>query len=198
MSAAHRLSPRPAALWLWLGLGLVGAVHPQHAAAGPGPGVVDGRSHAGVAAAAVVPAGDWADVAGPGGGAAAWLEVPISPRLAVTALAGVTVHAPATVTAGARLTLIEVPVLGGARLELVRAGRLRVTAGVDLGLVVAHERVSLGGVTAGDTSLRFGGALLVGVAFDRVGVVVGPWLADLPALDQLGAQLTLTVRLRSW
>lgn len=157
------------------------------------------RSRAGVAAAGILPAGAWAEVTGAGGGASAWLEVPVSPRVIVTARAGVVVHAPATVTAGARLTLIEVPVLGGARLELARLGRLRVRASGELGLVVAHERVALGGVTEGDAGLRLGGALSIGLALGAAAVDLGPWFADVTdARHTAGAQLTLGVRLRSW
>ena len=165
---------------------------------GPGLGLGD-RNRAGVLISAVLPTGAWRERAGPGGGAAVWLEVPISPRLVVTARAGGLIHAPATLSIGARVFLIEVPVLGGARLELARAGRLRFLAGGDVGLVVAHERVTFGGVTEGDTNLRFGSALVVGVAIDRVVVEGGPWLADLADLDHaVGFQVTAAVRLRSW
>lgn len=157
------------------------------------------RNRAGVSISGVLPIDGWRERAGLGGGAAAWLEVPISPRLVVTARAGALIHAPATLPIGARVVLIEVPVLGGARLELARAGRVRVLAGGDVGLVVAHERVTFGGVTEDDTSLRFGCALIVGVAIDRVVVEGGPWLADLADLDHaVGFQLTAAVRLRSW
>jgi len=157
------------------------------------------RSRAGVTIGGLVPLDGWRDATGPAGGAGVWLEVPVSPHVVVTARAGVVVHAPATVTLGARLALIEIPLLGGARLEVARRGRLRGLLGGDVGLVVTHERVSLGGVTEGDASLRFGAALIAGVAFDRYALELGPWLADLTDLDHaIGVQLTLSARLRSW
>ncbi len=157
------------------------------------------HNRAGVAATVVAPVEGWRDRAGTGGGLGAWLEVPLSPDLVVTARAGVVLHAPATVTLGARLRLLEVPVLGGARLEVARAGRVRGLLGGDVGLVVAHERVTLAGVTESDTGLRFAAALVVGVALDPVAVEVGPWLADLTDLDHgIGFQLTIATRVSTW
>lgn len=159
----------------------------------------DGRSHTGVAVYGVLPVDGWRAQTGAGGGATAWLEVPVTPHLEATARAGVIVHAPATVTLGARVWLVEVPVLGGARLEVVRAGRVRGLLGGDVGLVVAHERVTLAGVTEGETRLRFGADLVAGVALDPVAIEVGPWLADLADLDHaVGFAASVSLRLRSW
>ena len=157
------------------------------------------RNRAGVAVGGLMPVDGWRERTGAGGAASVWLEVPVSPHVVVTARAGVIVHAPATIDRGARLWLIEVPVLGGARLEVARSGRLRGLLGGDVGLVVAHDRVSAGGVTESDTSLRFGASLIAGVAVDRYTLELGPWLADLTDLDHsIGFQLTLAARLRSW
>lgn len=157
------------------------------------------RSRAGVVASGLAPVDGWRDRTGAGGGLGVWLEVPVSPHVVVTARAGALMHAPATIAAGAQLWLIEVPVLGGARLEVARSGRVRGLLGGDVGLVVAYERVSLGGVTEADTGLRFGASLSAGVAVDRYTVEVGPWLADLTDLDHsIGFQLTFAARLRSW
>ncbi|HVV81966.1 MAG TPA: hypothetical protein VHE35_02760 [Kofleriaceae bacterium] len=156
-------------------------------------------SRAGIAAVATLPGDAWSDRTGAAGGALAWLEVPLSSRLAITARAGLVLHAPATIEAGAHLWLLEAPVLGGIRLALPRAGRLHAIAGGDIGLVVAHERATLAGVAEGDTSLRFGADLVVGLAFDRVAVEVGPRIADRTDLHHtLGLQVTAAVRLRSW
>lgn len=157
------------------------------------------HSRAGIAVSALAPVDGWRERTGVGGGAEVWLEVPVSPHVLVTARAGALVHAPATIAPGARLWLVEVPVLGGARLEVARRGRVRGLLGGDVGLVVAHERVSLGGVTEGDTALRFGASLCAAVAVDRYTVELGPWLADLTDLDHgIGFQLTFAARLRSW
>lgn len=181
---------------------LVGTVAAGGAARADDPATADAtdlRSHAGVAALAVLPADGWAERTGAGGGASAWLEVPVSPHLAVTARAGVLVHAPATIILGARARLVEVPVLGGARLEVVRAGRLRGVLGGDVGLVVAHERVTLAGVTETETGLRFGADLIAGLTWEPVSIELGPWLADLADLDHaVGFTAAVAVRLRSW
>lgn len=167
--------------------------------ADPAAPITDTRNHAGLAAAGVLPTQAWRERTGPAGALLAWLDVPVSPSLTITARAGAIVHAPVTVTLGARAWLVEVPVLGGARFELARLGGVRVRAGGDVGLVVTHERVSLGGITDDDTELRFASALVLGVARGAVAVEGGPWLADLTDLDHaIGAQLTLAVRLRSW
>jgi hypothetical protein len=173
---------------------------PSAASAPSSPGAaLDGRNRAGVAAAGVLPRGDWRDATGPAGAAIAWLEVPVSPALTITARAGVSVYAPATIAGVARAWLVEVPVLGGARLRVARLGPVRALLGGDVGLVVAHQRVTLRGVTETDTGLRFGAALVAGLAVDRVALEVGPWLADLTDLDHaVGVQATVLVRLRAW
>lgn len=146
----------------------------------------------------VLPFADWDQVAGPGLGASVIAVIPLDATLAVTARLGVVVHA--EVDGGAIATRqLELPLLGGARYQLARFGRLRGEVLGEVGVVATRTTARAGTVTDADTDLGFAASLGGAIAYDRVELRFGAWLADLSDLDRgVGASVSLDVDVLRW
>lgn len=146
----------------------------------------------------VLPFADWDQVAGPGLGASALAVIPLDATLAITARVGAVVHA--EVDGGAVATRqLELPLLGGARYQLARLGRLRGVVLGEVGVVATRTRARIGGVSDADTDLGFAASIGGAVGYDRVELRFGAWLANLADLDRgVGASASLDVEVLRW
>ena len=98
-----------------------------------------------------------------------------------------------------RTTVLEAPVLGGARLEVARAGAAVGFAFGEVGIVAVRTSVTIGGLGDHDSTLRFGSALGGGVAIGRFDLAIAAWLADLGDLDHgIGVTATVGARVARW
>jgi hypothetical protein len=177
-------------------LGLVAAAVASTVAAGPT--AADPVRSLRVAVDGTWPYEGWAEVAGPGIGGSVAVAVRVSDDLDVTARVGVMPHL-AVERAGLRTTVLEAPVLGGARLEVARAGPAVGFAFGEVGIVAVRTTVAIDGVRDHQSDLRFGSALGGGVAIGRVDVRIAAWLADLGDLDHgVGATLSIGTRVARW
>jgi hypothetical protein len=106
--------------------------------------------------AAVVPVGDWSDGAGIGIGALARLTIPMTPKIAITARAGLIFHL-AKDFMGSDSQTTEVPLLGGVRYLFTP----KLYGAAELGLVYLRTSLSSdggGSMTGSDTKLGFSAA----------------------------------------
>jgi hypothetical protein len=106
--------------------------------------------------AAVVPVGDWSDGAGIGIGALARLTIPMTPKIAITARAGLIYHL-AKDFMGSDSQTTEVPLLGGVRYLFSE----KLYGAAELGLVYLRASISSdggGSMTGSDTKLGFSAA----------------------------------------
>jgi hypothetical protein len=151
-----------------------------------------------VAVEGSLPVEGWADRAGPGLGGSVGVAVRVAEHVDVTARIGVIGHR-AVEDAGVETRVLEVPVLGGARLEVAQAGAATGFVFGEVGVVGARTTVAIGGVRDHDSELRFGSALGGGVAVGRYEVAVAAWLADLGDLDRgIGISATIGARVARW
>lgn len=140
----------------------------------------------------------WAEIAGPGVGGSAQVAVRVADHLDITARVGVVGHRGAT-RGDLRTTVVEAPILGGARLEVARAGPAIGFAFGEVGIVAARTTVTIAGRRDHDSTLRFGSALGGGIAVDRFDLAIAAWLADLGDLDHgIGVTVTLGARVARW
>lgn len=146
----------------------------------------------------IEPVEGWAEVAGPGVGGSAQIAVRVADDLDVTARVGVVPHF-SVERDGLRTTILEAPVVGGARLEVARRGPAVGFAFGEIGVVAVRTTASIAGISDHDGRLRLASALGGGVAIDRVDLAVAAWLADLGDLDRgIGVTVSLGVRVARW
>lgn len=148
------------------------------------------RNDVGADAIVVVPIGGWRDEAGVGLGAGARVRVPLSDDVTITARFAGVAHLPATVS-GTRTSVIEFPLLGGARYHVSDPGKIRGFFAGEVGVVFRRTDVELAGLHDSDTDIVFGSLLGAGVELGRFEVAASVWLADLAALDDaVGVMVT--------
>lgn len=151
-----------------------------------------------IAVEGTAPFEGWAQVAGPGLGGSLAVAVPINPDLAILARVAVIPHL-AVERDGLRTTVLEAPIVGGARLDVARAGAAIGFTFGEVGVVAVRTTAAVGGVEEHDSDLRFGSALGGGVAVGPVDVRIAAWLADLADLDHgVGVTMSVGARLARW
>ena len=152
---------------------LLGAAGRRGARAGGGPGGPDGPdgpappapapdrdgNDVGADAIVIAPFGDWADQTGVGLGGDVRVRVPLGDYTTITARAGGVAHLGKTMDVGgapATTTILEFPLLGGARYYVSAPGRLRGFFTGEVGFVFRRTDVAIAGAHDHDLKVVFG------------------------------------------
>ena len=147
----------------------------------------------GVDGGLALPTGTWGDGAGVGLGALARFEMPLVPKLDLTARAGVVYHMSKDGGAnGGSAQATEVPFLGGVRYAFSdnRASSFYLAA--EMGLVVSLVSVDFQGMSMSDSKTNFGMTLGAGYRAGKLDLRGGLFLPDLGhAGDAVGLMATV-------
>ena len=187
MEVSPRLSAIAIALPLALAISTT-AAHAQEAEPLPARAI-------GVDPVAVVPIGDYGDVATLGFGALARLDWPLTPQLAVTGRAGVILHLlDDEVMGDASLTFV--PIYGGVRYAFANAQQGPYVAG-ELGITFGWVTVDTGFGTASDSDSELGGTVGAGYKLGRLDLRGSLFFPDLSEVDDLGIMASVGIDVAS-
>ncbi len=146
--------------------------------------LADPVKQVGVDATVSIPLSPWSHATGAGGGGSIWLHLPVAPFIEVIARLGAIVHAerPIDQDPDARSRISEVPLLGGARVQLTD-GPVRGYLEGEVGLIFRRVDVDVQGLSDDSARIRLASSLGAAIEIDRFEVRAAVWLADLADLD---------------
>ena len=109
----------------------------------------------GVDGGLAMPTGDWGDAAGVGIGALARFEMPLQPKLTLTARAGYLQHLSKEAN-GADSSTSELPLLGGVRYAFSGDEVTQVYGAAELGFIMSRISIDAGGQSMSDSDTNLG------------------------------------------
>jgi len=109
----------------------------------------------------------YSDINGPGAGALLTVEYPLMEQLSMTGRIGFQFHFDKSPVAGVDSHVHSIPVLLGAKYYIMQQDRQGLFAAAELGTFALMTSASAGGVSASDTTMKFGVGAGLGYAWDK-------------------------------
>lgn len=153
-------------------------------ALGVAPAAADSTRTLGIDGGSVLPTGDWGDAAGFGLGALARLEMPLQPKLTLTARLGY-MHHLSKESNGADSSTSEVPILGGVRYQLSGDEAAQLYGAAELGFVVSRISIEANGQSMSDSDTNLGMTLGGGYRKGKLDLRANLLFPDVGHLDDV-------------
>jgi len=130
-----------------------------------------------------MPTGDWGDAAGFGFGALARLEIPLQPKLTITARAGYIHHTSKEAAAGplgggGDTSTSEIPFFGGARYAFSQQATSEIYGAAELGLVMYRVSFDFDGESMSESDTNLGMTLGAGYRTGKLDLRAGLFFPD--------------------
>jgi len=145
-----------------------------------------------------MPTGDWSDGTGIGIGALARFEMPLAPKLALTARAGYIQHLGKDVDTGfgsGSSSAAEIPLLGGVRYAFSQQPTSAIYGAAELGLVVFRVSVDIDGMSQSNSDTNLGMSLGGGYRTGKLDLRGALLFPDLGHAGNLGLMATVGYQL---
>jgi opacity protein-like surface antigen len=159
--------------------------------AAAGTAAADGAKTLGIDGGLALPTGDWGDAAGVGIGALARFEMPLRPKLTLTARAGYLQHL-SKENNGADSSSSELPLLGGVRYDFSGDDNAQLYGGAELGFIMSRISIDVNGQSMSDSDTNLGMTLGGGYRTGKLDLRANLLFPDVGELgDVMGLMATL-------